>query len=300
MHPDIYVSTASVRAPRDLRGVLGRLRAVGIDRIELSAPHPHCPDAELLDLLFEHSASGADFILHNYFPAPAHEVVLNLASTREDIREQTRALVASAIAVADTIGAPLYACHAGYDAYAVCLDDGCFRFTELDAAEAKQAREQMHSSISWALDLEPVRSGRVRFALENLFPPPPPEPNHCFACTPEEIDELLRCFDGLGLLLDLGHLDVAANWMGFDRDAALDRLLADHAARVFEVHLSGNDRKLDRHWPLAPSDWQLEALTRICTHSGAEPVVTVEARDLSDAECAQQRDLVRSHLGGER
>lgn len=300
MGPEVFVSTASARNPRDLPEVLDRFLRAGISAIELSAPHPYLPRAEIESLLKASQDRGAKFILHNYFPAPKEPIVLNLAAVRDDAHEATLSLVRQALALAEETKSALYTCHAGYRAHATCPPTGQFKFKLLNVDSKLQANDRQRQSLAAILEIPAIRSGAVRFGIENLFPCESGGENVSYCCTPPEILEILDLFadQHLGLLLDLGHLSITATLLDCDPDQLLDELVELCGDRILEVHLSGNDGMRDLHHPLEPQAWQLQVLPRLAPLPGTGDGLffTLEARGLSEDECLTQVDLIRSAL----
>ena len=65
----------------------------------------------------------------------------------------------------------------------------------------------------------------------------------------------------VGLLLDLGHLNVSSTINEFDRELFLEEYLDEFGENVMEVHISENNGWKDEHLPLKQNSWQLDALS---------------------------------------
>jgi sugar phosphate isomerase/epimerase len=139
----------------------------------------------------------------------------------------------------------------------------------------------------------------VFLALENLFPDQDGRLTSIL-CTLAEIERVIAAYatTDLGVLVDLAHLGIAAARLGFDREEFLDRLLADHGDRVYEVHLSDNDDRADLHRKLGRDTWGLGALHRFKgqTRMGAAPMICLEPRGLTEAEILDNVELVSASL----
>ena len=70
---------------------------------------------------------------------------------------------------------------------------------------------------------------------------------------PEEFTWLFKDLndDNVGVLLDVGHLNVSANTLGFDRNRAISQL----APFIGAFHLSENDGKTDQNLPIKKTSW---------------------------------------------
>lgn len=260
-------------------------------RIEISAPHHYQPVGELEAILRNFREEGYAFTLHNYFPPPEESFVLNMASADESGYTRTQALIKDALRLAVAAGSPLYGIHAGYLARANAESDGMFTFDD----ELSSYGEALDRAVVFVNDVAPdfARKG-VHLLIENLFPSP--KKRHSLFCSLDEIDEFMKQVpDDVGLLLDLGHLNVSSQIMGFDREAFIDGYLEKYAGRLIEVHLSENEGLKDEHLAVKQGSWQLEALKRIHQHplSGdVSRVYCVEARNSTTEELSTGLALV--------
>ena len=102
---------------------------------------------------------------------------------------------------------------------------------------------------------------KVHFGLENLFPFGKQADNSLLS-TPESIFHYLKYSENVngGFLLDVGHLLIASNYFGFDKNLFVEELLNNFHDRILEIHISGNDGIKDLHSPLHEQDWQIQIL----------------------------------------
>ena len=77
--------------------------------IEFSSGIPYQPD--LISKMMNYSGKK---IIHNYFPAPKHSFVLNLASSNKLIRKQSIEHCRKGLEISASIDAPFYCAHAGF------------------------------------------------------------------------------------------------------------------------------------------------------------------------------------------
>ena len=257
-------------------------------RVEISAPHHHQPLDELETLLAGFRDEGYALTLHNYFPAPASSFVLNMAAADELGQSGSTKLVEEALRLAVAAGSPLYGIHAGYLARADARADGHFQFDD----EMYSYSEALDRAVAFINRIAPAYEAQgVRFLIENLFPSP--KKRHSLFCTLDEIkDYMAQVPDSIGLLLDLGHLNVSSTIMDFDRDVFIDGYLDAFAGRLMEVHISENGGLKDEHLAVKPGSWQLEVLPRIKDACAAAPVYCVEARNADADELRQSIALV--------
>jgi sugar phosphate isomerase/epimerase len=300
-HPRVWVSTACLTGDRALPHVLARYHAMGLTQVEISAPHPSMPLDELAALIGRYQADGMRFIFHNYFPAPPRSIILNLTSADRAKRDAAWKIVADATTLARRTGVPLYGVHPGY------LRDGTANESTgmFDFAGRARTLEDCLDVITGdfrrfytELGLE-APGGRVFLALENLFPDRDGSPTSIL-CTLGEIERVIAAYatTDLGVLVDLAHLGISSALLRFDREEFLDRLLAGHGDRVYEVHLSDNDGRADLHRKLGRDTWALGALRRFKgqTRMGAAPMICLEPRGLGETDILDNVELVSASL----
>ncbi|MCP4351333.1 MAG: DUF692 family protein [Desulfobacterales bacterium] len=78
--------------------------------------------------------------------------------------------------------------------------------------------------------------------------------------SPKEIFEFLdycRDYSNAGLLLDIGHLNVAAYYLGFDKVAFLKKLVSKFRDKIFEIHVSSNSGEKDTHSISTPDSFEI-------------------------------------------
>lgn len=149
-------------------------------------------------------------------------------------------------------GTPWFSMHLGFSAECVRFVD-----THMLPESPTLPRETLRERIVAAAR---VAKGLVDapLLLENLDYCPGGAYEH--VCEPAFIREVLEEAD-CGLLLDLGHLQVTADWLGLTSEAMLDQLPLE---RVVEVHTSspsvsndGNGKLSDTHDALTERDLDL-------------------------------------------
>jgi uncharacterized protein len=192
----------------------------------------------------------------------------------EVIRQQSRVLLhnldldvtlASAGAFADgwgqraneavsTTGTPWFSMHLGFSAERVRFDQQAgHMLPESPTLDRPLLLERVIESARAA-----ASSLRVPLLLENLDYCPGGAYEH--VCEPEFVSDVLSAVD-CGMLLDLGHLQVTASWLGSAVEDVLERTPLE---RVVEVHVSspresrGHDGRLcDAHETLTETDLDL-------------------------------------------
>ncbi len=239
---------------------------LGIKRIELTGVHPHLSNAELEALVKRYQGAGVEFTFHNYFPPPPESIVLNFLAKDPVQKKQSTDLIANAIQMAKRTGVSLYAFHPGYYRNGKALPSGHFEFDPSESSLSPGVAMEIFRTefLQFYRSFEIDGPGQRHFlALENLFPAADGE-NTSFMCTFEEIRDLFESpgfkESNIGLLIDLGHLTISANILGFDRERVLHQILDLYGDRLYEVHLSENDGREDLHWRVRRDSWQLSML----------------------------------------
>jgi len=245
----VFVSTNCLPLP--VRETVIALTGAGILNIELG------PTQEYHEGIEEFLASirEARFIIHNYFPAPRDPFILNLASTDEQVRERSIAQAKKSIELCHFLKSDLFSVHAGFAA-----DPGLgaehLDFASADGlADYETAFNHFVASIQELLNLA-VPLG-IKVAVENNVCP---QGYRRFLLL-SEASEFERLFaelpsSNLGINLDMGHLNVSAKSLDFDKYEFVRRL----RDKILSFHLHDNDAITDSHQPLSEDSWILPVL----------------------------------------
>jgi sugar phosphate isomerase/epimerase len=294
---NLYISTSCIDGERNISSVLRRLASLGILNVELSAPHPYVLKDDLIKELLYWREQGMSFLLHNYFPSPENDFVLNLASFNEDIHFKTVGLVSEALELANIVGSPIYGCHAGYLADAIAQPDGTFSFTGQKESHEKCV-EQVAATIK-EIFTNNIKIPHRGILLENLFPLSRNE-TFSLACDPQEIKYLFDFLNDsrVGLLLDLAHLELTCQLKQYTVDKALDEIIDSFSDKILEIHLSGHDGKCDMHSTIKSDSWQVAALKNMKSLlvDNKDICITLESRKLTNGELLNQIELLNETL----
>lgn len=265
----VYISTAAVSASSPLDAIEQILSIT--PNIELTGGCSYDPHLlqKLLDFQKEHPLN---LLLHSYFPPPEHNFVLNFA----DKGVQTRGFVSRAMEYVQTLGAPYYSIHAGFkkdfisDRYGILhkISDRTFTLDEI------------RENVMWFRTQWPD----TPLALENIYPNGG-DTSCAFMMSCDEICEALDTIPDIFLLLDLGHLKVSANLMGFDYEEAARTIFKLYRERIIEIHLSENNGLIDDHLPIEADSLQLQLLKKHLKPSDMMNInLTIEARGTNFSE----------------
>ena len=280
----LYVSTTCFPTPY-FDEILDLCDRHAIDGLELSAVRRYDPTTAL---------GSRRYLVHNYFPPPVDGFVINLASTRPGLLQQSREFCRNAIDLSRRLHGPVYAAHAGFTADISVDDlgrpDRQAKLPLSDFADPETVYEILRESAV-QLTAYAAKAG-VRFLIENhVLSPLAGEAGARLlpVIGAEDLCRLAREVDhpAFGFLLDLGHLNVTATARGFDRNVFIDTV----APHVAALHLSENDGVLDRHLPITERAWFLPRLREF-----KEIPVTIELERGGMDEIHRSREVVLKWL----
>lgn len=284
---DIYVSTTSFQT-HHLPEIFALCAARGIDAVELSVAKSW--DLEAL----RQESVRRPLLVHNYFPPPAEPFLLNLASQDSANLQRSLDHCRRAIDLSADLGAPIYAAHGGFGA-----DLGPALLGHPEAQAALPAESFTPSEHILATLVESSRSlcayGRergVRFLIENNVLSPRNGAHGRRLIPMAHPDELLSLAQAVGdpdfgFLIDVGHANVSANALRFDRNEMITRL----APHIAAFHLSDNDSIYDQNRPFGRDAWFMRHLKAF-----PQAVLTLELNALPPADIIAVRDAVLASL----
>jgi sugar phosphate isomerase/epimerase len=265
----LFLSTAAFGSSRDLETVLAAYHAAGIDGVELGAVHEYTSNnVQLLK-----AYPDTQFIIHNNFPPPPEIFIFNLASGDATIRQRSIEQCKKAIDLAVLIQSPLCSFHMGFrvDPTQLGMPLSTARIATYDDAYARFV-ESFSQVVSYSAQKGiPVAIENNVLAKFNLVNG---QNKLLLGCEAWEFENLLQDVpgDNWGILLDLGHLNVTANTLRFDKYDFISRV----QDCVFCLHFHENDGQTDQHLKLSDGSWmfsvlndpQFRTLPRVCETSG--------------------------------
>lgn len=253
-----YLSTSLCRN-QNLDEAIKYCGSLSNNFVELSAPHPFQPIEEISLMLKNFSKEDYKFTLHNYFPSPEKSFVLNIASNDTKIQNSSKQLVNNALMLSKVANSKIYGLHAGYLSKAEAKSDGMFEFNN----EQISYKSALDTSLKFINGfVEKFKDQNVIFLVENLFPST--SRNSSLNCNFSQITDLMDSLPKeVGLLLDLGHLNISSKIMDFDKYKFLDQYLSKYSERLYQIHISENNGLKDEHRALDADSWQYDAIDKI-------------------------------------
>ncbi len=264
---------------------------LGFKRIELTGNIKYSEGLEALILQYK-SLYNFELMIHNYLPVQPEDFVLNLASCDPGTAERSLRLVERMICLSKKLGKDLYSFHPGFlhELLPEIVDD-----VFVKASKNCNKREDHYKAVRRIIRMN--LEDNFKIAVENLFPESRDDMDS-FLCTPEDIEDFIAHFKNepnVGILLDLGHINITAKKMDFDKFKALEKLFDNHCDRIFAVHLSENDGSGDDHLVTEPDSWQVEYLYGRKRYLKDVPV-TFEWRNSASVDSFRKFEVIRKKL----
>lgn len=258
----VYISSSACTKDK-IKDVVLEFVRLGIFNIELSGGTRFYSRIED-DLLNLKKEFGINFLIHNYFPPfqESPDFVMNMAAQEENEKSNTFKIIKNAIRLSKALGSNLYTLHAGFDA--PLYEKGGVFYKKLNSGK-KQNRQNTKKDFYKGIDflLSHFINENFKIGIENFFPLK--GYFNSFFESQEDIIEFLSLYKkepNIGLLLDLGHLNVAADSSGFNKFDFIDKLFSKYANKIFEIHISENNGACDSHGISNLGSWQLELVAK--------------------------------------
>ncbi|MGE3974337.1 MAG: sugar phosphate isomerase/epimerase family protein [Bdellovibrionales bacterium] len=254
MKRDVYLSTGGFSG-EPASSVVEALLDHGLTHFELSG------GVWREDLLGELKklSQKASLRLHNYFPPPAVPFVFNLASPNPEVQKLSQGMLQQAIEWSAELGSEFYGFHAGFLTDPSAQELG----RKFNSRPLFDREEAIHRFVDvtgqWA---EKAKIYGVKLLIENnvLSPFNYKEfgQNILLMVTPEECRDVLKQLPGVGLLLDVAHLKVSAQTLGFSAES----LFPICGELIQGYHLSDNNGLADSNDAFTMDSWFWKHMNR--------------------------------------
>ena len=261
------------------------------NNVEISAPHQFQHIDLLKNIFLKYKDQNINLILHNYFPRPKKDFVLNIATSDLNTLNQVNSLVKKSIDLSSYLDSSIYGIHAGYLADSNANEQGNFVFKNV-----KNSYKVALKNSVFFLDKTSkyAQKRNIKILVENLFPFN--NNNNSLFCSFEQIKDFMNeAPKEIGILLDLGHLQISSKFYGLNVEEELDKILNSFSNRIYEVHLSENDSINDLHNPIKINSWQINAFKKIkncTTEENIERVFCLEVRNETTINIKKSFDIL--------
>lgn len=230
----IYVSS-SCSKQKKIGPAIQELAEYGFRNIELSGgtDYYHRYEDDILEMKGKYDLN---FLVHNYFPPPEEPFVLNLASLNNEIFEKSIHQILMGIRLAKLLGTNKFGFHAGF-------------FIDVEPNELGKTISGFHKWNSIralrrfckGFDIIAEKAGKVELYIENnVYSKSNLESlgseSPFMLTSARDYGELQQQIE-FKLLLDIAHLYVSANTLGFDFGKNLRQVITE----TDYIHLSCND-----------------------------------------------------------
>jgi sugar phosphate isomerase/epimerase len=299
---NLFVSTACLKGEKSYDRVINEFLNNDIKNIELTGVHPYLESNKLEKLINDYKNKGVNFTFHNYFPPPKEPIVLNYLTENYELKKKCQNIIKNAVSLAKKTDVKVYAFHPGYYREATINQKGYFDFFGNKRKNFEYGFNVFKNDFIDFYKSLKIDSENKEFHLgfENLFPNPDGS-NDSFMCDYEEISKIFNLAKteniNLKLLIDLGHLTISSNFLKFDKDEFLKKIIDKYGDRIFEIHISENDGVRDLHSRIDKDSWQLKALRYFKKLPHFEKIIfTYESRGMTITEIKNDLQLIKQNL----
>lgn len=194
-------------------------------------------------------AYNINFLVHGYVPPLKIPIVTNLASLDENILMQSIEQAKSAIDLAEKVRSPSYSLHSGWR-YDPKISDLGRSIKNISPNPHKESYNQLINSLNFLCQY--ANKKKIRILLENHVIIKKNltngKNNLLLGCEAQELISIIKKVnkENFGLLVDIAHLNVSSNTLGFDKLAFLEKT----QEFTLGYHISDNDGITDQHLPI--------------------------------------------------
>ena len=252
-----FVSSSCIKHDKIIDSIR-ELNAFGFEAIELSGgtkPYP----TMLADLKHAQADLGVDLLLHNYFPPPSVDFVLNLASANDTIQQQSLEHCKRAIEMSIALNTGQFGFHAGFFIDIKVSEIG----KKLSPSDITDKNEAFDRFCEAHQQLTAFAGDDLKLYVENnVFSKSNHESfegrNPLMLTDLAGFQELNSRID-FNLLLDVAHLKVSCKTLDLNFTEALGLLFN----RSDYIHVSDNDGLHDTNNDLKPNSELFDQLKNL-------------------------------------
>lgn len=252
---NIYISTTFAQDNTPVSEVLYFCKKNNINNIELGSNH--CFEKNYYKICKKYNLN---FLVHNYFPIPKKNFIVNIASLDKKIRKKSISHVKKCIRFTKSINSKLYTFHPGFIEDPLSSNKNSknydFVWSESKKNTYQDVFEQMIISLKEISLYAKKKKVNIAIETEGSFK----KKDLLVMQKPREFIELFRHFkpEDLGINLNIGHLNLASKAFGFSKVNFI-KLLKNYIV-AFEI--SHNNGVEDQHLPIKKNQWYLKILKK--------------------------------------
>lgn len=246
---NLSVSTTFLSDGRRLQEALEMCKESGIESVEIGSNHCYEESYGYL------SNYNFEYLVHNYFPIPQNSFVLNIASFNEEIRIMSIKHIKRAIDLCAEINSKLYTFHPGFltdpkgSNQTISNFDFQWDKNQLLVSNYSKAIDLMYFSLDEVVAYALSKKIKIAIETEGSLN----KKDHLLMQHSKEYEEFMEKYSNsdIGINLNIGHLNLAANAFDFHRFEFVN-LIQNY---IVAMELSDNDGIEDQHLPLQKNAW---------------------------------------------
>ena len=245
---NLYVSTTFIKDGKKIKMALDILKSAGVENVEIGSNHAYESNYNYI------KNYKFNFLIHNYFPVPKKDFVINIASLSKKIRERSINQIKRSIEFYKKINAKIYTFHPGFigDPLRANRNKKNYDFIWKKKKIKKNytlAFKQMILSLKKIVNFAKKKDVKIAIETEGSFK----KRNFLLLQRPEEYKNLFKFFSpkDIGINLNIGHLNLASNAFSFSKSKFVDMI----KPYIVAIELSHNNGIEDQHLPLKKNQW---------------------------------------------
>tara|TARA_B100000579_G_C22631720_1_gene756955 strand:+ start:14 stop:862 length:849 start_codon:yes stop_codon:yes gene_type:complete len=244
-----YVSTTFIKDKLPAKNAVEKLYQNSIFNIELGSNHCFEKNHKYL------KKYKINYCVHNYFPIPKKNLVVNIASQKKILRSRSIKHIKKSIRFSKKINASLYTFHPGFltdpDGANISKKNYDFLWNEkkLISSSYKKSWNLMVKSLKEIVKYAKKYNIKIAIESEGSIN----SKNHLLMQRPKEYQKLFGIFKNkeIGINLNIGHLNLASKAFNFDKIKFINNI----SKHIVAMELSHNHGKNDDHLPIKRKTW---------------------------------------------
>ena len=245
---NIFVSSTCFKS-RDLQEIISLCESHKISNLEISGNIKYQSSNNLIKIFEKYK--HFNFRFHNYFPVPKNPFVINLAHSETISKSLSN--IKKAMSLSSKYGGNIFSFHSGFLFNPNFKNLGGLQ-NQFQEIKLDEAYKNFETSIK-DLYRYNIENNIILCIENNVVEKHNYIKNHnrylfSFLSDSRFIRQLITKYK-IKILLDLAHLKISANVLGFDKNNFIDKYL-DH---IKIVHMSENNGLTDQNFPLNSDTW---------------------------------------------
>ena len=250
----LFVSTTYYRDNVPVSEVLNQLKTNDINNVEIGSNHCWEPNYDYLNRY------KFNFLIHNYFPVPKKNIVINIASCNKNIRSESINHIKHSIEFASRIGAKLYTFHPGFvdDPISQNISASNYDFiwqkNKSVNNNISNIYQKMYESIKIICDFASKIGLKIAIETQGSYY----QNDYLLMTKTQEYEDFINHFsqNEIGINVNIGHLNLSAKKNNFK----ISNFISKIDSHIVAFELSHNNGKKDEHVPMQENAWYWKIL----------------------------------------